>query len=161
MAIPPPFFKVRASLLDRLIDRTPRETRELRPLRIMDRPDIRAAIARDLGWLLNTRTPLTAGEFADRKLTVIDYGVPDFGKGTPSNVKDQKQRAALTEKAIRAFEPRLQDVKVSIEMEMDSERSLQMNIEAVMVADDVREPISFMTIYDAETGKMEIHADQY
>jgi len=55
----------------------------------------------------------------------------------------------------------LQDVKVSIEMEMDSERSLKMTIEAVMVADDVREPVSFMTIYDSETGKMEINAEQY
>ena len=161
MAIPPDSFKARASLLDRLIDRAPRERREPRPLRTMDRPDIRAAISRDLGWLLNTRTPLPAEEFDTRELTVIDYGVPDFGKGTPENVKDQKLRAARTEKAIRAFEPRLQDVKVSIEMEMDSERSLKMTIEAVMVADDVREPVSFMTIYDSETGKMEINAEQY
>ena len=159
MAIPPDSFKIRASLLDRLIDEAPRERRELRPLRTMDRPDIRAAIYRDLGWLLNTRTPLSAEEFDNRELTVIDYGVPDFGKGTPASVKDQKLRAARTERAIRAFEPRLQDVKVSIAMEMDSERSLRMIIEAVMVADDVRAPVSFMTIYDSETGKMEINAD--
>ena len=161
MAIPPAHFQTRASLLDRLIDVAPRERRELRPLRIMDRPDIRASVARNLGWLLNTRTPLSAGEFDTRELTVIDYGVPDFGEGTPENLKDQKQRAARTEKAIRAFEPRLQDVNVSIEIEMDSERSLRMIIEAVMVADDVREPVSFMTIYDSTTGKMEINADQY
>jgi len=159
MAIPPAIFKAKASLLDRLTDEAPRESREYRPFRIMDRPDIRAAIARDLGWLLNTRTPLTAEEFDNQELTVIDYGVLDFGTGTPANVKDQKRRAALTEKAIRTFEPRLQEVKVSIEMEMDSERSLRMTIEAVMVADNVREPVSFMTIYDAETGKMEINAE--
>jgi type VI secretion system protein ImpF len=161
MAIPPAAFRARASLLDRLIDTAPQEKRELRPLRIMEKGDIRAAVSRDLGWLLNTRTPLPAEAFDTRELTVIDYGVPDFGKGTPTNVKDQKLRAARTEKAIRAFEPRLQDVKVSIETEMDSERSLRMTIEAVMVADDVREPVSFMTIYDSETGRMEINADQY
>jgi len=127
----------------------------------MERPDIRAAVARDLGWLLNTRTPLTAEEFETRELTVIDFGVPDFGKGTPASFEDQKLRAALTEKAIRAFEPRLQDVKVSIEADMDSERSLRMVIQAVMVGDDVREPVSFMTIYDSETGKMKIDAEQY
>jgi len=128
-------------------------------MRIMDRPDIRAAISRDLGWLLNTRTPLTAEQFDSRDLTVIDYGVPDFGKGTPENVRDQKQRAARTEKAIRVFEPRLQNVKVSIVPEMGSERSLTMIIEAEMVADDVKEPVFFMTIYDSETGKMEINAE--
>jgi type VI secretion system protein ImpF len=159
MAIPPVTFKTRASLLDRLIDMAPREKREARPMRIMDRPAIRAAISRDLNWLLNTRTPLTAEEFDTRDLTVIDYGVPDFGKGTPENVRDQKQRAARTEKAIRAFEPRLQNVKVSIVPEMGSERSLTMIIEAEMVADDVREPVSFMTIYDSESGKMEINAE--
>jgi type VI secretion system protein ImpF len=124
----------------------------------MQRPDIRAAISRDLGWLLNTRTPLSAEEFERRDLTVIDYGVPDFGKGTPESVKDQKLRAALTEKAIRTFEPRLQDVSVSIELDMDSERSLRMVIQAVMVADDVREPVSFETIYDSETGQTTINA---
>jgi type VI secretion system protein ImpF len=128
-------------------------------MRIMDRPDIRAAISRDLSWLLNTRTPLTAEQFDSRDLTVIDYGVPDFGKGTPENVRDQKQRAARTEKAIRVFEPRLQNVKVSIVPEMGSERSLTMIIEAEMVADDVKEPVFFMTIYDSETGKMEINAE--
>jgi len=36
-----------------------------------------------------------------------------------------------------------------------------MIIEAVMVADDVREPVSFSTIYDSKTGTMEINAEQY
>ncbi len=161
MAIPPAHFRTRASLLDRLIDTTPGEKKEVRPLRIMDRADIRASVSRDLGWLLNTRTPLTAAEFDSRELTVIDFGIPDFGQGTPENLADQKQRASRTEKAIRAFEPRLRDVNVFFEEEMSSERSLHMTIEAVMVADDVREPVAFMTIYDSETGKMEIDADQY
>lgn len=159
MAIPPESFKTRASLLDRLIDTAPMEKREIRPLRTMERPDIRAAVARDLGWLLNTRTPLTTEAFEARELTVIDYGVPDFGKGTPESFKDQKLRAALTEKAIRAFEPRLQDVKVSIEAAMKNERALRMVIEAVMVEDDVREPVSFRTIYDSKTGTLEINAE--
>ena len=158
MAIPPASFKSRASLLDRLIDAAPLQRREPRPLRTMDRPDIRAAIARDLGWLLNTRTPLTAEEFEARELTVIDYGVPDFGKGSPASVRDQKLRANLTEKAIRVFEPRLRDVKVSITTDMDSERSLRMTIEAVMVGDDLAEPVSFETIYDAETDRTKINA---
>ncbi len=161
MVIPTETFKARASLLDRLIDLAPGETREVRPLRTMDRPDIRAAVARDLDWLLNTRTPLPAEAFDAAELTVIDFGVPDFGSGTPANIRDQELRAARTEKAIRAFEPRLQNVKVFISPDMDSERSLIMVIEADMVADDVREPVAFKTIYDAETGKMEIHAEHY
>ena len=127
-------------------------------MRTMDRPATRAAIARDLGWLLNTRTPLTAEEFDARDLTVIDFGVPDFGKGSPASGRDQALRALLTEKAIRAFEPRLRDVNVSIEPAMDSERSLRMIIEAVMVGDDVGEPVSFETIYDSETGRTKIDA---
>jgi len=127
----------------------------------MDRPANRAAIARDLGWLLNTRTPLTAEEFDARDLTVIDFGVPDFGKGSPASERDQQLRALLTEKAIRAFEPRLRDVKVSIEPAMDSERSLRMIIDAVMVGEDVGEPVSFETIYDSETGQTRIDAESY
>jgi len=161
MPIPPISYKTRASLLDRLIDTAPRVKKELRPLRTMDRMAIRTAIARDLGWLLNTRTPLTAEEFDARDLTVIDFGVPDFGKGSPASESDQRLRAVLTEKAIRAFEPRLRDVNVSIEPAMDSERSLRMIIEAVMVGDDVGEPVSFETIYDTETGQTKIDAEPY
>jgi len=130
-------------------------------LRTADRQATRNAIARDLGWLLNTRTPLSAAEFDTRVLTVIDFGVPDFGQGSPASERDQRLRALRTEKAIRAFEPRLRDVNVSIEPAMDSERSLRMIIEAVMIGDDVGEPVSFETIYDSETGQTKIDAEPY
>lgn len=149
--------RVRASLIDRLIDHSPRVSREIRPLRTLDRNALRAAVRRDLGWLLNTRTPLPTDEFDQRELTVTEYGIPDFGGFSPENERHLKRMARRVAQAITAYEPRLRDVEVELVLEMDTERRLNMIISAVLAVDEFREPVSFLTIYQKDTGEMEIH----
>lgn len=149
--------RARASLIDRLIDGNPKEAREIRPLRTLNREALRAAIRRDLGWLLNTRTSLPTEDFDERELTVLEYGIPDFGGFSPENEVALKQMARRLSRAITAYEPRLQDVHVEMAMEMDTERRLQMIISAVIAVDEFREPVSFLTIFQKDTGEMEIH----
>ena len=149
--------RARASLIDRLVDHSPRVSREIRPLRTLDRDALRAAVRRDLGWLLNTRTPLSTEEFDNRELTVTEYGIPDFGGFSPENERHLKRMAGRLARAITAYEPRLQDVEVALSLEMDTERRLEMIISAVMAVDEFREPVSFLTIYQKDSGQMEIH----
>ncbi|MBI9082852.1 MAG: type VI secretion system baseplate subunit TssE [Desulfobacterales bacterium] len=149
--------RARASLIDRLIDHAPRETREIRPLRTLNREAFRAAIRRDLGWLLNTRTSLATDDFDDRELTVLEYGIPDFGGFSPENEEALEQMAQRVSRAITAYEPRLEGVHVEMALEMDTERRLKMIISAVMAVGEFREPVSFLTIFQKDTGEMEIH----
>lgn len=148
--------QLRASLIDRLVDETPRRRREARPLRTQRIEELRAAVRRDLSWLMNTRTPLPGPEYDRRELTVIDYGIPDFGGVSPESPSDRRRMAGRIARAIAAFEPRLQAVRVTIAPRMRGERALSARIEAMLVVETVREPVAFETVFQQTTGTVAI-----
>ncbi len=149
-------FQSRASLLDRLIDDMPDRSRELRPLRTQSRKKLRDSLHRDLLWLLNTRTPLPGTLFDETDLTVIDYGIPDFGSYSTASSENQYLLARRMERAISAFEPRLSNVRVRTEPVPRNEKTVAVIIEAMLVVEDVREPVSFRTIFQNDTGEWDI-----
>ncbi|GBC62141.1 type VI secretion system baseplate subunit TssE [Desulfonema ishimotonii] len=146
MPIPAP-FKARATLLERLTDYEPRQKAEPHPLRVLSREGLKESVRRNLDWILNARTPLTGDEFDHDELTVIHYGIPDFGGYSPENPEDRKRLARRIRRAVRFFEPRLRDVRVTVGPQMENERTLRVIIiHAVMVEADIREPVIFKTI---------------
>jgi type VI secretion system protein ImpF len=154
-------FMARASLIDRLVDNDPKTNKEPRPLRTISKEELKESVRRELGWLLNTRTSISTREFDARDLTVIDYGMPDFGSYSPAHVEDQMLLAKRIARAISAFESRLQDVKVTVELEMANERTLRVSIDAVLVSDMLREPVSFLTVLQAGAGLLEVLENEY
>lgn len=153
-------FTARASLLDRLVDEAPRTQREARPLRTQSRRQLMASVMRDLSWLLNSRTSHPPEEFDRRELTVIDYGIPDFGSYSPANPDDQRLLASRLARAIAFFEPRLKNVSVRVAPAMPNERSLQVAVDAELVVDEVREPVSFLTLLQKKAGTWEVHENR-
>jgi len=153
-----PVFRARASLIDRLIDDRPTVQRESRPLRSLTRKQLKAAVRRDLSWLLNTRTSRPGARVDREPPTVIDYGMPDFGAYFTASPADRERMVKRLLRAIEAFEPRLEQVRVAVEPVAVSEKTLKMVIDAVIVVDTVRTPVSFLTVYQDKTGTMEIHA---
>lgn len=152
--------EVRAPLFDRLVDRDPRWRRELRPLRTLDREGLLESVRRELARLLNTRAPLPPEELAGRQRTVIDYGVPDFANYSPASHDDRRRLAEALRQAIAAYEPRLAQVKVTVEPAPAEEGALVGRIDAVLVVEEVHEPVSFPTIFQGATGEVEVHAGQ-
>jgi len=152
-------FKARASLLDRLIDDDPAAIREARPLRTQNRDALMASLRRDLGWLLNTRVSLPAARFDKKKLTALDYGIPDFGGYSPANKRHLRILARRIRKAIAAFEPRLKSVRVRVRPKMPDEHSLELIIMAILAVDEFREPVSFVTLFQLETEQVTIHGN--
>lgn len=150
-------FTARASLIDRLVDFRPKSPWEAPPLRTLTREELKESVRRDLGWLLNTRTSIPAHLLDERELTVIDYGIPDFGSYSPANSDDRGLLAKRITRSIRAFEPRLQEVKVTVAPQMVNEKTLRVNLDAVLVVEPVKEPISFQTVFQRETGTWEVH----
>lgn len=144
-------FQARASLVDRLIDDLPGRSRELRPLRTLNRKKLRESLLRDLLWLFNTRTPVSGKTFDNENLTVLEYGIPDFGAYFTASSDDQIQMTRRLVRAISIFEPRLRDVRVSINPVIRNEKTVQVMIDAMMVVEDVREPVSFRTIYQNDS----------
>ena len=119
---------VRVPLLDRLWDVNPWAKAEFTPLRSYSLDEYRNSVIRDLGFLLNTRSPVTADEFDKENLTVLEYGMPDFAHYSPENEDDRKLLARRIEHAIRNFEPRLRHPYVSVESEMPNEKVLSITI---------------------------------
>ena len=146
-------FQVRASLIDRLTDLQPQFGREPRPLRAVNRKQFKKSIRRDLSWLFNTRTPTPATLYDKKELTVIDYGIPDFGSYSPASKDDQSLLARRLTRAITSFEPRLKNVRIRVKPEMTNEKNLDVIIDAVMVVENVREPASFRTVFQKQTGE--------
>jgi len=126
-------------------------------LRSLSRDELLASVRRDLVWLLNTRTSIPGDLFDKRDLTVLDYGIPDFGSYSPANVDHQEILARRITRAVSAFEPRLQEVEVTVEHEMPDEKSLTIKMDAFLVIESVREPVSFQTVFQRQTGIWEVH----
>jgi predicted component of type VI protein secretion system len=59
-------------------------------------------------------------------------------------------------RTIAAFEPRLQQVRVTVEGSTEHERALQGRIEAVLVGDVASEQVSFPMVMRMKSGEVEV-----
>ncbi len=162
--------EVRMPLFDRLVDRQPELRREVRPLRTLDRRGVRVSgrvseqeslresVRRELQRLFNTRCPVPAHRLAGRLRTVLDYGIPDLTGFSPRSHEDRERLAEALRRAVEAYEPRLAEVRVTLEPDPRDELSLAGRIQAVLVVDSVPEPVSFLTVLQLKEGEVEVHA---
>jgi len=146
----------KASLLDRLIDFEPKLSQESPSFRTQSPQALQASIRRDLEWLLNTRCSISQDELASRERSVIDYGIIDFGTIFTKNSEDYRRLAKILEQTITAYEPRLQELRVSVVSLPDSYRKLgaKVTIEAMLVIDGMREPVSFPMVISGHEVKI-------
>lgn len=136
---------IRAPLFDRLVDKGRLTLEETTGhLRTYDRKEYKESIRIELVRLMNARCSLTVDEYFERELTVIDYGIPDISHFSSRKFDDQKQVELILTNAVSAFEPRLKSARVSVQKAEDN--SLQVKVDAMLVIDSIREPVSFPTI---------------
>lgn len=133
-----------APLFDRL--RLAKSAAEHQPLRALNRQELHASICREVAFLLNTRSPTLAADFAQADLTVRDYGIPDFTAFSPQDSQDRTRLAWLLTKAITAFEPRLQQVKVSVALLTDQPQALLLTMTACLAVARFTEPIALTAV---------------
>lgn len=133
----------RATLLDRLVDKSPDVSQEPKPLRTLDRAELRQSVRRELERLLNTRSSYAPEILKQMERTVINYGIPDYYHLSPKSLEDQKALAQELGKTIAIYEPRLQDVHVVIDRYDDDKKSLMAGVRGVIVVESIRDPVSF------------------
>lgn len=141
-------IRITLSVFDRLIDFEPTATQEAPKSRSKSLRELKQAVRRDIEWLLNTRH--YSGE-VDEKLkeirkSVVFYGLPDFTALSVKNDSEQKRLTKSLETAIKYFEPRFIDLKVTMEPIRDTDKLLRFRIEASLDIDPVPEPITFDTV---------------
>jgi type VI secretion system protein ImpF len=154
----PPLDKegpVTLSVLDRLIDQEPDRTLEPPMTRAQSLRELRAALRRDLEWLLNTRctieTPPESLQEVGR--SVYNYGVHDTTSLYLLSSKDQEFLAKSIKTAINLFEPRLQAVKVNLAPSSDEVRGIHFTIEGLLRMDPAPELVFFDTLLDLSKGE--------
>lgn len=151
----------RALLFERLVDLDPKSLQEeLHPLRILNGKELKESVRRELGRLLNTRCSVSTQLHGEEEQTVLEYGIPDFSSFSAQNSDDHQRIAQIVRQAISVFEPRLQQVQVSVERYRDSHRALWVKIDAVLVIDSVIEPVSFPVLLQSKTGTAEVYESE-
>lgn len=150
--------EVRAPLFDRLVGRIPRSEWQARASRTLSREELTESVRRELLRLFNTRCPLPADRFGDRPHTVLEYGIPDLSDFAPANPDDRARLGRALVTAIEAYEPRLDQVHVVVDIPRE-DRKLSARIEGVLMIDSVAEPVSFPTLLsDGEGDEVTIDA---
>src|SRR5579883_1420613 len=112
---------VTLSILDRLTDREPENQQEAMQSQAASVRQLKAAVRRDLEWLLNTRRIATDLPETYELLSesLYNYGLPDFSAYSVNSPRDRARLLRTLEKTISLFEPRLMQVKV-IPMEVEA-----------------------------------------
>jgi type VI secretion system protein ImpF len=144
---------VTLSVLDRLIDREPRTSSEAPLTRSQSVRMMKAAVQRDLEWLLNSRRIFQEPDEALKEVnrSVYVYGLPDFSAyaATADRAKLLRQLAG----AIKLFEPRLLNVRiVPLESNAVGIQELRFRIEGLLAMDPSPEPVSFDTVVELRSS---------
>ena len=144
---------VTQSLIDRLIAVDEWPTTRAQSLRYF-----KEALKRDLEWLLNTRQPpLPEIEgYPLAKASTINYGLPDITSLGLTSASDNRRLRLAIEACLRNFEPRLADVRVTLEGGDTTERKLRFHIEGTMKLDPAPEEISFDTVLELSSGEYKV-----
>ncbi|MCB9845596.1 MAG: type VI secretion system baseplate subunit TssE [Phycisphaeraceae bacterium] len=160
-----PSERLQPSLLDRLTDDEPDKALESRDRRVMSMRQIRAAVLRDLGWLLNTasKTELLGLEgFPFAAKSVINYGRTDL-TGLTASLQTKDELVRGIQRAIEVFEPRVlrMGLRVRLREKTDKDRrdvgnSIHIEISGQLWATPVPEPLYVRTEVDLESGDCKV-----
>jgi type VI secretion system protein ImpF len=159
MARTPGDITVTLSVLDRLIDREPKAQTEAPLSRSQSVRILKAAVQRDLEWLLNTRR---IADEPDESLKEINkslyiYGLPDFSQYTMASLSDQAKLIKQILTTIKMFEPRLGNVRVvPVETQETGIQQFRLRIEAMLLMDPAPEPVSFDTVIGLKSGNCKV-----
>ncbi len=144
MREPRPIEGARALLFEQLVDDRKLSAEERRRLRVLDREALKESVYRELERLLNTRCSTPMHLLGGEEKTVLNYGIPDFSALSPQSADDQRRLASIIGQTIAAFEPRLRQVRVTMERFLNSENALLVRIDAVLAVASIIEPVSFL-----------------
>jgi len=151
--------KLRASILDRLIDNEPQSNTDSDANKYHKLKNLRNSVRRDLENLLNTRYKIMqpAEEYKEIELSLLNYGLPDLATINMSDVDKKKEFIENFETILREYEPRFKSIKVSYLDNSDKlDRTLRFRIDATLYADPYPEVIIFDSILEPVTRSINV-----
>lgn len=153
-----PDLAIRPSVLDRLIgEAVAGGTRSYGTVAM-----VKAAVLRDLEWLLNTRRIYTGVGDGRPELekSLYRYGLMDVSSLERGSTVSANLLARDIAESIRTFEPRLSQVKVTAVMDDDpNSRVLHFLVEAMLDVEPEPVPIAFDTRLEVGRGQFRVGDD--
>lgn len=153
-----PFERLQPCLFDRLIDDDAQNKQEGRSARTISLSDFRAAVLRDLTWLLNCSSHVKSeglDDFPHVESSVFNFGKPSLS-GLGVAAMNLKELEAEMARSVRNFEPRIIAdtlvVRAIRETVKNSPCTLVFEIRADLWARPFPEKLFIKTTLDIETG---------
>ena len=150
------------SLLDRLTDNARSVTVESSDRAMLNARDIRAAVMRDLGSLLNTgclATLVDLDDFPEVRRSTLNYGMPDLSGMMVSSL-EMRSLERLMKESIKRFEPRIDQNTLRVSMNVQPDRmsgnALILDIEGDLWAYPSKIRLHLKTELDLETGDVAV-----
>jgi type VI secretion system protein ImpF len=148
-------IRITPSVLDRLIDEEPGVSSEAIQSRQRSLRQLKQSVKRDLEWLLNTRQVVDGipDGLTETSRSLAAYGLPDFTSVSVKSPAERNRLRRTLETAISTFEPRLQDVMVTVDPLRDTERVLRFRVDARLRVEPAPEPVTFDTVLQLGSGQ--------
>ncbi|MGV2863948.1 type VI secretion system baseplate subunit TssE [Achromobacter sp. ESBL13] len=155
--------RLQPSLLDRLMDNEPTRREEPRDSAMLTHEQLRAAVLRDLRWLLNTVNLQTSQDLSAHHqvaTSTVNFGVRAMAGKRMSEI-DWIDVEESIRHAISAFEPRILDSSVEVRCVTDTgtlEHHNVLSLEIRGMLWCVPHPLEFLfrTDIDLESGHMDL-----
>lgn len=154
--------RIQLGIFDRLIDNAPENRSEVPLTRPQALRVLRTSLRRDLEWLLNSIRPLDLIPDGARELprSLLNFGLPDFTNMTLHSAHDEQRLLRSIETAIQTFEPRLTQVRVTPRGKITKQaRTINFQIEAMLMVDPAPERILFDTVLEVARGTYQVKGD--
>ncbi len=156
-----PTERLQPCLLDRLTDDEPQTQQEGRDRRVVSLRRYRAAVLRDVAWLLNCSARFGAeelAEFPEVQRSVLNFGTRDLCGVTVSGADLVELERELL-RAIRCFEPRILPGSLSVKLAVGSageHNAVAFTVAGHLWAQPIPEELYIKTEFDLETGQCEL-----
>ncbi len=126
----------------------------------MSLEQIKDCVARDVEALLNTRCGVARERveaYREASRSVLTFGLIDFVGLSLDSPHDCDLLCQSISQAISRHEPRLRSARVSLERREHGGLGVNFRIEALLIVNPVREPVSFDAVLQPSTQQYCVH----
>ena len=116
--------------------------------------ELKDSVARDLESLLNTRVVISdeiMKQYPECSRSIVAYGLNDFAGMSLASTDDRASICRSLEESIARHEPRLRNVRTSLEIQEGSINRLNFAINALLVVNSTKEPVNFDAVLQPST----------
>jgi type VI secretion system protein ImpF len=141
------------TLFDKLLGEQPSKTSQAAVIRL-SMEQVKDSVAADLEALLNTRAVIseeTLLAYPECNRSIMSYGLSDFAGLSLASIDDRAFVCRGLERTISRHEPRLRNVRATLEVDQNSINKLYFGITALLVIHESKEPVSFDALLQPST----------